>query len=1239
METDTRPADPWHQVLNGCGLDWQRHGRLKSFKIQRIYASRDESPWDIYFHCPFPAEPDEQAMVQEIWAHTFGPQIQGRFYFVKIRHREDLEPICFGEREGILSRLAEELPSAGAWLTEACWHVTPNRVNIGVKNAMGFDYLRAHQANCLLEGIFNLHYGLDVAVDFSLETEGEDLRETLARLDKKALESIEKPLEKPHPDNPAASENPVILGRKITGSAIPLEAVTEEERSVIVKARVFAVETPYRTKNGTWIIAFSVTDHTGAILCKRFINETKHPHFDMGQIVKRQWYLIRGPVRFDPFSKELTLFPNDIMRTKGPDRLDQAGEKRAELHLHTKMSFMDATDTAEVLVRQAVQWGHPAVAITDHGVVQAFPEAMAAAGDRIKVIYGVEGYLFDPEDTGDKGKPFHIVILAKNRIGLEHLYRIISASHLDYYKRTPRIPRTLLSQYREGLILGSACESGELFQKMLRGDDLEDIEETARFYDYLEIQPRDNNMFMVRKGLLPDEAAVLDLNRRIYNLGKRLGIPVAATGDVHFLNPEDEIYRRILMAGKGMDDSDNQASLFFRTTDEMLAEFAYLGESEAYEVVVANTRLIADWTERIQPVPNTFAAPVIEGSEKEIRDMALEKAAALYGDPLPAVIRDRLDKELGSIIGHGYAVLYLIAHKLVKKSNEDGYLVGSRGSVGSSLVAYLCHITEVNPMPPHYRCPGCRYSAFHAHQGFGCGVDMPEKSCPVCGGALLKDGFDIPFEVFLGFEGEKIPDIDLNFSGEYQNKAHKYIEELLGKDSVFRAGTIATIADKTAYGFVKNYFDERKIPVRTAEINRLVQGCMGVKRTTGQHPGGIIVLPKDHSIYAYTPIQHPADDVKSGVITTHFDYHAIDNCLVKLDILGHDDPTVIKMLEDMTGVDAQTVPLDDPRVLSLFQGPEALGLTRKDSGLDTGTLGVPEFGTRFVRQMLEDTKPASFEDLVRISGFSHGTDVWLGNAQTLLKSGTATMKEVIGSRDDIMIYLIRKGVAPRQSFKIMENVRKGRGVSDEDVRTMRDCQVPDWYIESCRKIQYMFPKAHAVAYVMMAFRIAWFKVYYPLAFYASQFSSRAAEVDADLVLEGLDRMEAGMRDLEKRHGDHENTAKDEKLFASLELAREMFLRGFSFKPVDLQKSAAQRFIMAPEEGALRLPLTALQGVGLVAAQNIVRAREERPFFSVEDLKQRGRVSKTVIDALKQHGALAGMQENNQQVLFAPDATI
>ena len=1031
----------------------------------------------------------------------------------------------------------------------------------------------------------------------------------------------------PAPPVKKKNESPLIFGRTIKGEGQPIGEIQDEGRNIIIAGQIIKHEVR-ELRSGRNLLTFDLADLSGGISGKTFFEDKEQlkklaDGISDGMLVK-----VKGTVQFDKYANEMVIYTDSMQRVPKPERNDDAAVPRVELHAHTRMSALDAVSSIKALISTAAKWGHPAVAITDHGVVQAFPEAdEVAAKAKIKVIYGMEGYLVE-ENLNSAN---HIIILAKNLIGLRNLYRLVSLSHLKYLHRTPRIPRTVLAEHREGLIFGSACEAGELIQAIINGEPEEKLLKIAEFYDYLEIQPTANNEFLVRQGRLPDEGALRQINKTVCRLGEVLNKPVVATCDVHFINPDDEVYRRILMAGQGYDDADNQPPLYFRTTEEMLSEFAYLGKDKAYEVVVENTRKLSESIEKFKPIPDELYSPQIPGAEEQIRQMSYQKARHLYGDELPELVADRLKYELDSIINNGFAVLYLIAHKLVKKSLDDGYLVGSRGSVGSSFVATMTDITEVNPLPPHWRCPKCRHSEFITDGSYGSGFDLPDKSCSECGAKTIKDGHDIPFAVFMGFHGDKVPDIDLNFSGDYQPVAHKYTEELFGKDNVFRAGTIATIAEKTAFGFVKNYFNDKGFMTRNAHINFLVNGCTGVKRTTGQHPGGIMVVPRDMDVHHFTPIQYPADDKNSDTITTHFDYHSISSRLVKLDILGHDDPTVIKMLEDLTGINAKTLPFDDSATMSLFSSTEALGLTPQQLGSNVGTFGIPEYGTKFVRQMLEDTKPQKFSELVRISGFSHGTNVWLNNAQDLIRSGTAKLSEAISARDDIMVYLIHKGVEPKIAFKIMEGVRKGKGVNPDDVAIMKQNNVPDWYVDSCQKIEYMFPKAHAVAYVMMAVRIAYCKVHYPLAFYASYFTVRATEFDADLIVKGETALRQKLAETEQKPN-NTLTAKDKGLQTIAEMALEMYLRGFTFKRVDLYKSTATEFLIV--ENGLLPPLAALEGVGETAARNIIAAREEKHFSSIEDLRLRGRVSKTVIDILRGHGCLEGMQENNQMLLFA-----
>jgi DNA polymerase-3 subunit alpha (Gram-positive type) len=1177
---------------------------------------------------------------------------------------------------------------------------------------------------------------------------------------------------------------------------------------VAVAGDIFKVNV-FEAKSGKIYPSLYITDYSGSITIKIYPRNNDEVEKLLEELKPGVCCKVYGEVEIDRFSKDLVLNAKSIVKLKPNERMDGSEVKRVELHAHTTMSSMDGIVPPSKLIAKAAKWGHKAIAITDHGVAQAFPEAMdAGKKHNIKIIYGLEGYLvndgvgiatgcrgidfnstfvvFDIETTGfsseqdriieigavkiengqvidrfnelinpkisipykiteltsisndmvkdrktiedvlprfldfvgdsvvvahnaefdtgfikskcrnlglkfkngiidtlplarflfpqlkkhklnvicdhlkislenhhravddakatgdillkcfdmlkekdlnsldqinkeylksfdiKKAPTYHVIILAKNQIGLKNLYKLISFSNLDYYQRRPRLPKSLIEEYREGLIIGSACEAGEVFKGVLAGKSMEDMEHIVDFYDYLEVQPIGNNEFLIKKNMVKDEYGLRELNKKVCELGDFYNKKVVATGDVHFLEPRDEVFRRILMAGKGFDDADNQPPLYFKTTTEMLREFSYLGEKKSMEIVVENPEYIQSLVEEVKPIPDETYAPKIEGAEDEIRNMTLNKVRSIYGDNLPEVIQKRLDKELNSIINNGYAVLYLIAQKLVAKSISDGYLVGSRGSVGSSFVATMSDITEVNGLPPHYVCPNCKHSEFILDGSIGSGVDLPDKNCEKCGTPYKKDGHDIPFETFLGFEGDKEPDIDLNFSGDNQGDIHRYTEVLFGKGHTFKAGTIGTIADKTAY-----------------EIERLTLGCTGVKRTSGQHPGGIMVVPSDNEIFNFCPIQHPADDPSSDIITTHFDYHSISGRLLKLDILGHDDPTMLRMLQDLTGVSPQSVPLSDPKVLSLFTGTEGLGITPEELGCEVGCYGIPEFGTKFVRQMLLDTKPQTFSDLVRISGLSHGTDVWLNNAQYYIKEGYTTLKDCISTRDDIMVYLIYKGLPPKTAFTIMEKVRKGKGVSEEFEAIMREHNVPDWYIESCKRIKYMFPKGHAVAYVMMAMRIAYFKVYYPKAYYATYFTVRADDFDGDLVVKGEEAIKDTMDELNAL-GNNIGT-KEKGLLTTLELCYEMYKRGIKFLPVDLYKSEAVKFTI--EGDNIRIPLSGLTGVGENAAKAIVEIRDDGEFISKEDLRIRSKATKTVVEALTNHGAMEGLPETNQLSLF------
>ena len=1030
------------------------------------------------------------------------------------------------------------------------------------------------------------------------------------------------------------SSNPdTIYGRDFEDAPMSISEIFDGIGEVVVRGQIISMDQTPLKKIEKTIVSFVITDFTDSIKAKLFVPNEQLEEF-LQNLKVGGFYQLKGTPAFDTWDKELT-FASVFGMMKSVDtrtpRMDNAPEKRVELHCHTKMSDMDGVSEVSDIIKQAMKWGHKALAITDHGVVQSFPDAAHTVSGDFKVIYGVEGYLVG-EDYEQK-RANHIILLAKNPNGLRNLYKLITMSHLRFFHRTPRLPRQLIQEYREGLIIGSACEAGELIRAIVAGQSDEELLRIADFYDYLEIQPIGNNEFLVRSEDFPnikDDNDLININLKVAELAKQLNKPLIATCDVHFLNPEDQIYRAILMKGKGFKDADFQPPLFLRTTEEMLAEFQYLGEEAAYEAVVTNPRKIAEMCEKFKPIPDELYSPMIPGADEEITSMTYNKAKSLYGEVLPKIVQDRIDQELKPIIAHGFSVLYLIAQRLVRKSNLDGYLVGSRGSVGSSFVATMTGITEVNPLPPHWRCPHCKHSEFITDGSYGCGYDLPDKNCPICGTNMIKDGHEIPFAVFLGFDGDKVPDIDLNFSGEYQPVAHKYTEELFGKDNVFRAGSIGTVAEKTAYGFVRKYFEEKGQTKREAYINKVAIGCNGVKRTTGQHPAGIMVVPRDMDVHFFTPLQHPADDTTSATITTHFDYHSISSRLVKLDILGHDDPTVIKMLEDLTHRDPKTIPFDDPATLSLFNCTNALGVTEEELGANSGTFGIPEFRTNFTRQMIADTNPSCFSDLVRISGFSHGTDVWLGNAQDLIRAGTCTLQNAIAARDDIMMYLMHNGVEPLLAFKTMERVRKGKGIEPDVVETLRKTGIPEWYIESCQKIKYMFPRAHATAYVMMAYRIAFCKVHYPLAYYAAYFSIRAAAFDSDIIARGQKAVKEKMEELEAKD---KRDAKEDELYVVLQLAWEMYIRGFKVKRVDLYKSGADRFQMVTEENALLPPFTTLTGLGGVDAKSIVEKRKTGPFSSIENLKKRTGITKTSVEALRVHGCLDGMDESDQMSLF------
>ena len=1269
----------------------------------------------------------------------------------------------------------------------------------------------------------------------------EQAKEDQKEVEKQEVQQKEKPaFKKNYVKQRLPEDKDIFYGRNFEGEETEIHEIIDEMGEVVVRGKIIQLETR-EIRNEKTIVMFAVTDFTDTIKAKVFTKNERLPEL-LDKLKEGAFIKMKAVAMMDQFEHDIALGSVSGIKTI-PDftekRMDHSPVKRVELHCHTTMSDMDGVTDVKKLLKTAMGWGHQAMAITDHGVVQAFPDANhCVEGKDFKVIYGMEGYLvddiknivtdsrgqsldstfvvFDIETTGfsavndriieigavkvengmitekfsefvnperpipfeiekltsindrmvedapnisvilpqfmdfcggsvlvahnadfdtgfirhncevlglpydytyvdtlgiarsfleglknykldtvveamgctlanhhravdDAGatadvfvrflerfkkknirdldelntysamsvdaikklKTYHIILLAKNEIGRINLYRLVSLSHLDYYARRPRIPKSVLAKYREGLIIGSACEAGELFRAVVDERPEEEIARIVEFYDYLEIQPTGNNEFMIRDPKMTKVSTVADLqdlNRKIVELGEKFNKPVCATCDVHFLNPEDEVYRRIIMSNKGFGDADLQPPLYLRTTEEMLDEFQYLGAEKAEEVVVTNTNRIADMIDRISPVRPDKCPPVIENSAGILRDICYNRAHELYGEDLPDIVTERLERELNSIIGNGFAVMYIIAQKLVWKSVADGYLVGSRGSVGSSFVAYMAGITEVNSLQAHYLCPKCHYVDFDSDyvKSFSgrSGCDMEDRVCPVCGEPLMKEGHDIPFETFLGFKGNKEPDIDLNFSGDYQSKAHAYTEVIFGKGKTFRAGTVGTLADKTAYGYAMHYYEEHEQHKRSCELDRISSGCVGVRRTTGQHPGGIIVVPHGEEIYSFTPVQHPANDQTTKIITTHFDYHSIDHNLLKLDILGHDDPTMIRMLEDITGVDATKIRLDDPEVLSLFHGLEALHIKPEDiGGTDLGSLGIPEFGTEFVMQMLRDTKPKAFSDLVRISGLSHGTDVWLGNAQTLIQEGKAQISTAICTRDDIMIYLIDKGVESEQSFKIMESVRKGKGLTPDYEKVMKEHDVPDWYLWSCKKIKYMFPKAHAVAYVMMGIRIAWFKIHEPLAYYAAFFTIRATAFDYGLMCQG----KAAIDNHIKAYKANPNLSKKEQdTLRDMKIVQEFYARGFEFLKIDLYQSDAIKFQVV--EDKLLPPFSVIEGMGGIAAEALAvaaHAETERggKFLSKDDIRQKAKVSQTVLDTMAELGLLGGLPESNQLSIF------
>ena len=1338
-------------------------------------------------------------------------------------------------------------PSA-AILAGAGYEVTDEAVVIRLK-ANGKDSIlqNAKKAEQFLRDRFGVSKKIEVEAHSNLE--GRALFEETARIRAEALKNAPA-ITASAPQGgakasggaastPAEPAGALFYGRPFAGKPVRMEELNLDMFRVIVEGKVFAVQHRELKKRGAWVICFDMTDYTSSVRVNQFMEAAKaKPIID--NVQPGMWLRVQGKMSFDRYDNEMVLQPNAMEKIEAPKRRDTYPEKRVELHLHTTMSSMDALTDTGAAVKRAASWGHRAIAITDHGGAQSFPDAMKAASkakvagtdQNIKILYGCEGYYvndvddriavhgdgdfsfdeeyvaFDLETTGlsslhdtiieigaaimkgnevlstfqtfvdphrplqpkivdltgindqmlagqpdiseampkfleyvgsrplcahnadfdigfvtaaceKLGLPFHptyvdtlilaqnlmpelgkyklnivadalslpdfnhhrasddaitcgyllmrffkmmqeqgldslqkinprmeqlrsgskildrrarhIIVFAKNSIGLRNLYRLISYGNLKYFKRVPIMPKSELLQWREGLIIGSACEAGELFQAILNHKSWAELKRIASFYDFLEIQPICNNRFMLDKGLAEDEEELRGFNRTIVKLGEELGKPVVATGDVHFLDPEDEIFRHILLATKQMPDADRPLPLYLRTTDEMMEEFSYLGPEKAHEVVIENPNRIVDWCETLRPVPHNLFAPKIENSVEDLKALVYGKLHRLYGETPPELVQKRVDTEMHDIISCHYDVIYMSAQKLVQNSLEHGYLVGSRGSVGSSIVAFMSGITEVNSYPPHYRCPQCKFTTFEVPADCACGADLPDAVCPKCGAKLDKDGFNIPFETFLGFGGDKVPDIDLNFSGEYQAKAHAYCVQMFGKTHVFRAGTIGTVAEKTAYGYAKKYLSERNKTVPKAEENRLALGCVNVKRTTGQHPGGLVVIPQENEIWDFCPVQHPADDKDSEWITTHFEYHSMEENLLKLDMLGHDDPTMIRMLEDMTGVDAQKIPLDDQDTMSIFTSSKVLGYENDPILGPVGSVAIPEFGTGFTRGMLQETQPTKFDTLIRLSGFSHGTDVWLGNARDLILSKTASVNDAIGCRDDIMLYLIKCGMPEKRSFKIMEAVRKGRGLPDGAEEEMKAAGVPEWYIGSCKKIKYLFPKAHATAYVMMAFRIAWFKVHEPLAFYAAYFYRRSQKggFDEGMMCHGIELVKKKLQEIKE---DEDSSAKDDDLFTTLEVCYEFYLRGFTFAPIDIYHSHATKFQI--EDGQLRPPFVAVAGLGETAAWDLMNAREGREFLSVEEFADAcPKVSKTLIDQLQSAGAFGDLPLTSQLTLF------